>query len=364
MLKSFYNVFGGFYMKIEHDIKLDFNDVLIKPKRSMAVSRADVNLNRQFKLLNCQLYKDKPWDAGIPIIAANMDTVASIKVAESLAKHNCWTALHKFYGLDVLEKFFKDNEANNRTFYTLGTNDDDYKKLRMLCKLATPIPYILVDIANGYRQSFVKFVREIREWFPDSVIMAGNVCTPEMTIELLIEGKADCIKVGIGGGKSCQTRFVTHVGFPQLSAVIECADAAHGVGGLICSDGGIRQPGHVAAAFGGGADFVMIGGYFAGHDENEGEFTYDEMGNKKTMKFYGMSSDTAMQKHYGGKASYRASEGRTMEVPYKGSINNTIEEILGGVRSTCTYVGTTKLKDLSKCTTFIRVNRIHDNPSI
>ena len=187
-------------MQIENDIKLDFNDVLIKPKRSMAVSRADVDLNRQFKLLNCQLYKDKSWDAGIPIIAANMDTVASIKVAESLAKHNCWTALHKFYSLDVLEKFFKDNEANNRTFYTLGTSDDDYKKLRMLYKLATPIPNILVDIANGYRQSFVKFVREIREWFPDSVIMAGNVCTPEMTIELLIEGKADLIKVGIGGG--------------------------------------------------------------------------------------------------------------------------------------------------------------------
>lgn len=349
-------------MQIENDIKLDFNDVLIKPKRSMAVSRADVDLHRQFKLLNCELYKETPWEAGIPIIAANMDTVASIKVAETLARHNCWTALHKFYGLDVLERFFKDHEANKRTFYTLGTSDDDYKKLRMLYKLAVPIPNILIDIANGYRQSFVKFVREIRDWFPQSVIMAGNVCTPEMVIELLIEGRADIIKCGIGGGSGCLTRHQTHVGFPQLSCIIDCADAAHGVGGLICSDGGIRQPGHVSAAFGGGADFVMIGGYFSGHDENEGEFTCDENGNKKTMKFYGMSSDTAMKKHYGGKSSYRASEGRTMEVKYKGSINDTVEEILGGLRSTCTYVGTTKLKDLSKCTTFIRVNRIHDNP--
>jgi len=161
----------------------------------------------------------------------------------------------------------------------------------------------------------------------------------------------------------CLTRHQTHIGMPQLSCILECADAAHGVGGLVCSDGGIRQPGHVAAAIGGGADFVMIGGYFSGHDENDGEFTFDEKGNKKGMIFYGMSSDTAMNKHYGGKESYRASEGRTMEVPYKGSINQTIEEILGGLRSTCTYVGTNKLKDLSKCTTFIRVNRIHDNPT-
>jgi GMP reductase len=348
-------------MRIENEIKLDFNDVLIKPKRSLAVSRSEVCLKREFRLLNCERYKDNTWDAGIPIIAANMTTVASIKVAETLAKHNCWTSLHKFYELDVLERFFKDNEANNRTFYTLGTSNDDYEKLRMLAKLGAPLPHILIDIANGYRQSFVKFVREIREWFPKSVIMAGNVCTPEMVIELLIEGKADLIKVGIGGGSGCRTRHQTHIGFPQLSAIIECADAAHGVGGLICSDGGIRQPGHVAAAIGGGADMVMIGGYFSGHDENEGEFTYDEKGNKKGMIFYGMSSDTAMKKHYGGKASYRASEGATMEVPYKGSINNTIEEILGGLRSTCTYVGTNKLKDLSKCTTFVRVNRIHDS---
>ena len=351
-------------MRIENEIKLDFNDVLIKPKRSLAVSRAGVTLQREFKLLNCEEYKDKPWNAGIPIIAANMTTVASVKVAEALAKHDCWTALHKFYDLPFLEKFFKEADGvNHRVFYTTGTSDGDYQKLRMLYKLAVPLPHILIDIANGYRQNFVEFCREIREIFPASVIMAGNVCTPEMTIELLIEGKVDCCKIGVGQGAACTTRFVTHVGMPQLSAIIECADAAHGVGGLVCSDGGIRQPGHVAAAIGGGADFVMIGGYFSGHDENDGEFTFDEKGNKKGMIFYGMSSDTAKNKHYGGKESYRASEGRTMEVPYKGSINQTIEEILGGLRSTCTYVGTNKLKDLSKCTTFIRVNRIHDNPT-
>jgi len=188
-------------MRIENEIKLDFNDVLIKPKRSLAVSRAGVTLQREFKLLNCEEYKDKPWNAGIPIIAANMTTVASVKVAEVLAKHDCWTALHKFYDLPFLEKFFKEADGvNHRVFYTMGTSDGDYQKLRMLYKLAVPLPHILIDIANGYRQNFVEFVREIREMFPASVIMAGNVCTPEMTIELLIEGKADIIKCGIGGG--------------------------------------------------------------------------------------------------------------------------------------------------------------------
>jgi GMP reductase len=188
-------------MRIENDIKLDFNDVLIKPKRSLAVSRAGVHLQREFKLLNCEEYKDKPWNAGIPIIAANMTTVASVKVAEALAKHDCWTALHKFYDIPFLEKFFKEADGvNHRVFYTMGSSDGDYQRLRMLYKLAVPLPHILIDIANGYRQSFVDFVREIREMFPRSVIMAGNVCTPEMVIELLVEGKADLCKVGIGGG--------------------------------------------------------------------------------------------------------------------------------------------------------------------
>ena len=350
-------------MQIENDIKLDFNDVLIKPKRSQAVSRADVDLTRKFKFLNCQHHDDNPIDVGVPIIAANMDTIGTMEMARELAKHGCSTALHKFYSLSEIEKFYREEDESvlDKVFYTTGTGNADFEKLRVLYKLAVPLPKICIDVANGYTQSFVDKCKEVRDLFPNSIIMAGNVCTPEQTLELLLVGKVDILKCGIGGGKSCKTRLVAGVGVPQLSAIIECADAAHGVGGHICSDGGIRMPGDVAKAIGAGADFVMIGGYFAGHDECCGHFICDENGKKQKMVFYGMSSNEAMKKHYGSKAKYRASEGRVLEVPYKGRISETIEEILGGLRSTCTYVGTNKLKDLSKCTTFIRVNRVHDN---
>jgi GMP reductase len=351
-------------MQIEHDIKLDFNDVLIKPKRSQAVSRADVELTRKFKFLNCEKKFNDPIDMGIPIIAANMTTVSSFNMARALAKHNCWTALHKFYSVEEIEKFFKEEyETVRRVFYTTGIAKPDLEKLKILSDLSVPIPYIIIDVPNGYMQTFVDKCKQIRDMFPKSFIMGGNVCTPEQTQELLMVGKLDCTKVGLGNGAGCLTRHTTGVGFPQLSAIISCADAAHGVGGLICSDGGIRMPGDIAKAIGAGADFVMIGGYFSGHEECDAEIVYDNNGKPKSMKFYGMSSEMAMEKHYGKKASYRASEGRVMEVPYKGSINKTIEQVLGGLRSTCTYVGTTKLKDLSKCTTFIRVNRVHDNMS-
>lgn len=359
--------FGG-NMQIENDIKLDFSDVLIKPKRSQAVSRADVDLNRSFRFLNCDTNpKDAvAVDVGVPIIAANMDTIGTMEMAKALAKYNCHTALHKFYSLSELEKFYKDEDPNvvDKVFYTIGTSDADYEKLRILQNRQVRFPKICIDVANGYTQSFVEKCKEVRDWFPSSIIMAGNVCTPEQTLELLLVGKVSIVKVGIGGGKSCTTRLVTGVGMPQLSAIIECADAAHGVGGHICSDGGVRMPGDISKAIGAGADFVMLGGYLAGHDECGGKFVCDENGKKQKMVFYGMSSSMAMEKHYGGKAQYRASEGRVIEVPYKGLVSETMEQILGGLRSTCTYVGTTKLKDLSKCTTFIRVNRVHDNSQI
>jgi len=349
-------------MNIEQDVKLDFNDVLIKPKRSQAVSRSEVDLTRKFKFLNCEKYYDDPIDVGIPIIAANMFNIGTIEMAKALAKHNCWTALHKFYSTEEIERFFKEEyEAARRTFYTTGISENDFEKLKTLYKLAVPLPYICIDVPNGYMQTFVDKCKEIRNMFGRSVIMAGNVVSSEMTQELLLVGKVDIVKCGIGGGSACTSRLVAGIGVPQLSVVIECADSAHGIGGHICSDGGIRYPADFCKAIGAGADFTMAGGIFSGHDQCSGDFTYDEQGNKKSMVFYGMSSDTAMKKHYGSKASYRASEGRTIEIPYKGSIDKTIEEILGGLRSTCTYVGTTKLKDLSKCTTFIKVNRVHDN---
>jgi GMP reductase len=213
---------------------------------------------------------------------------------------------------------------------------------------------ICIDVANGYSEYFSEFVKKIRDENPQSRIMAGNVVTAEMTEELILSG-ADIVKIGIGPGSVCTTRKMTGVGYPQLSAIIECADAAHGLGGLICADGGIKVPGDFGKAFGAGADFVMCGGIFAGHDECGGEV---EDG---YMSFYGMSSDTAMNKHAGGVANYRTSEGKTVKVPYKGPVENTIKEILGGLRSTCTYVGATKLKELSKRTTFIMVNRQLNN---
>jgi len=347
-------------MKIEQDIKLDFNDVLIKPKRSSLSSRSQVNLNREYTFLNSR----KTFNAGVPIIAANMDTIATIEMARALSKHNIWTALHKFYSVEILEKFFKEDPASEKCFYSLGISEDDNRKVRELQRLGVKLPFICIDVANGYSQKFVEECKSARDNFPDSVILAGNVCTAEMVQELLIAGGVDIVKAGIGGGSGCTTRHTTGIGYPQLSCCSECADAAHGLGGHICSDGGCRIPGDVAKAFAAGADFVMLGGFFAGHDECGGEFSCDAEGNKKSMVFYGMSSEVAMKKYYGGKASYRASEGRTTLVPYKGPVDKTIEQLLGGLRSACTYVGTDKLKNLSKCTTFIRVNRVHDNMSV
>jgi GMP reductase len=214
------------------------------------------------------------------------------------------------------------------------------------------LEFICIDVANGYAQAFVEFVRKVRAAFSDKTIVAGNVVTGEMVEELLLSG-ADIVKVGIGSGSVCTTRVKAGVGYPQLSAVIECADAAHGLGGRIISDGGCTCPGDVAKAFGGGADFVMIGGMFSGHDESDGKLV--ERDGMRYKQFYGMSSETAMAKHAGGVAEYRATEGKTVEVPYRGPIAETVREVLGGVRSACTYVGALALKELTKRTTFIRV---------
>ena len=215
------------------------------------------------------------------------------------------------------------------------------------------LKFICIDVANGYSEHFVNFLKQTRKQFPDKVIIAGNVVTGEMVEELLLAG-ADIIKVGIGPGSVCTTRIKTGVGYPQLSAIIECADAAHGLGGHIISDGGCTTPGDVAKAFGAGSDFVMLGGMLAGHTESGGELL--EINGKKFKQFYGMSSATAMNKHVGGVAEYRASEGKAVKLPFKGNVADTVLDILGGLRSSCTYVGASRLKELTKRTTFIRVS--------
>lgn len=336
-------------MRVETDMKLGFRDVLIRPKRSNLKSRSQVVMQRTFTFLHSR----REW-SGVPVIAANMDTVGTFEVAVVLAGHEMLTAVHKHYSAAQWDEFLdgRDDLIYGRIMVSTGTSDDDFDKLRLILASHPKLEFICIDVANGYSESFVEYVGRVRAAFGDKTIVAGNVVTGEMVEELLLSG-ADIVKVGIGPGSVCTTRIKAGVGYPQLSAVIECADAAHGLGGRIISDGGCTCPGDVAKAFGGGADFVMLGGMFAGHDESGGELL--DRGGQQYKLFYGMSSATAMSRHAGEIASYRASEGKTVEVPYRGPIRETVREILGGVRSACTYVGAASLKELTKRTTFIRV---------
>jgi len=336
-------------MRIEYDIKLGFKDVMFRPKRSTLKSRSQVKLERTFKFLHTK----SDW-SGIPVMAANMDTVGTFEMALALQKQKLFTAIHKHYTVDEWNTFVQNAPPGVENFIAVstGTSPADFEKLTQILNTNHQLRFICIDVANGYSEHFVAFVKQTRKKFPEKVIIAGNVVTGEMVEELLLAG-ADIIKVGIGPGSVCTTRIKTGVGYPQLSDIIECADAAHGLGGQIISDGGCSTPGDVAKAFGAGADFVMLGGMLAGHDESGGELM--EKNGEKVKLFYGMSSSTAMEKHSGGVAEYRASEGKTVTVPYRGKVEDTLQDILGGIRSTCTYVGASQLKELTKRTTFIRV---------
>lgn len=351
-------------MRIEDEIRLDFKDVLIRPKRSTLSSRKEVDLTKFYK------FKHSGHEyVGIPIMAANMDGVGTIDMATELSKHKLFTCFAKGYNNDIVNFEKLNNIGKDYFAVSTGTSEVDFKNL-IIVVTGLGAQFICIDVANGYSEHFGDFVEKVRNRFPNKTIIAGNVVTADMTQELILRG-ADIVKVGIGPGSVCTTRIQTGVGYPQLSAIIECADAAHGLGGHIIADGGCICSGDVAKAFGAGADFVMLGGMFAGHDEGGGHvirklFLTDELDDAsgieftKTsdfVKFYGMSSDTAMEKHHGGVAEYRSSEGRTVEIPYRGPVKNTVLDILGGLRSACTYVGASNLKQLPKCTTFIRVNR-------
>lgn len=336
-------------MRIEYDVKLDFNDVLIRPKRSVLKTRADVALERDFRFR----HTGNTWQ-GVPIITANMDHTGTFAMAKALAEHQLLTALDKYIPVDDWKIFVKENpNVFPSCFVSVGISKNDFTRLDDVLKLAN-FSFICLDVANGYTERFVSCLEHLREKYPQKIIMAGNVVTGEMVEELILSG-ADIVKIGIGPGSVCTTREKTGVGYPQLSAIIECADAAHGLGGHVCADGGCATPGDVAKAFAAGADFVMLGGMFAGHDECLGEVI--EENGQRYMRFYGMSSAEAMERHHGTIADYRASEGRSVNVPYRGPVKNTVLDIMGGLRSTCTYVGAHRLKELSKRTTFIRVAR-------
>tara|TARA_B100001175_G_C19480622_1_gene626930 strand:+ start:103 stop:1125 length:1023 start_codon:yes stop_codon:yes gene_type:complete len=333
-------------MKIEEDIKLDFSDVLIRPKRSILGSRSDVDLERTIYF---PISKQK-W-TGVPIIAANMDTIGTYDVYKILSEYKIITALHKFHTVEDL----KEMKLNKEYFMiSTGISENDLDNLKNIIN-NIDVKFICVDVANGYMEQLVNFCANLRELYPDKVIIAGNVVTREITEELILSGKVDIVKIGIGPGAACTTRMKTGVGMPQLSAISECADASHGVNGYIIGDGGITCPGDASKAFGAGADFIMIGGLFSGHYENPGE-VIEENGEKYKL-FYGMSSDTAMKKRYGKMANYRSSEGRTIKIKLKGNIENTVSDILGGIRSTCTYINAKYIKNIPKCCTFVKVNR-------
>jgi GMP reductase len=330
-------------MRLEEDRKLDFDDVLIRPKRSTLSSRKEVDLTRTYVFP----HSSASW-SGIPLIASNMDGVGTFSMMGALLKHGMLTALHKFYPL-LAYKALKPTHA----FVTIGIKEDDILRLRAIAGRYR-VEMICIDVANGYTERFVEVVKRVRSEYPDKIIMAGNVVTGEMTEELILSG-ADIVKVGIGPGSVCTTRKMTGVGYPQLSAVIECADAAHGLKGLVCSDGGCKVPGDIAKAFGAGADFVMTGSMLAGHKESEMRLI--KRGGKRYVEYYGSSSHEAMKRHGKSGTTYRASEGKLVLIPYRGNVDGTVLEILGGLRSACTYVGAVKLKELSKRTTFIRVSR-------
>jgi GMP reductase len=333
-------------MKILDDVKLDFNDVLILPKRSEYSSRSEVSLERTFRFK----YSPYTW-TGVPIMVSNMDTTGTIEMALELQKHKVLTCLHKYYTAENL--IDKDLDLDYIAVST-GIGDKDLENLDEIMRQINP-KFICIDVANGYMTKFIERCREIRDKYPSKILIAGNVCTQQGVLELVVEGKVDIVKVGIGSGSCCTTRKQTGIGMPQMSAVVECADTAHGLDAHIISDGGLQVVGDFAKAYGAGADFVMSGSMFAGNTESGGELI--EESGKKYKVFYGMSSSTAMNKYSGGVAHYRSSEGKTVKIEYRGDVRNTILDIQGGIRSTMTYIGAKKIKDIPKCTTFIRVNR-------
>ena len=358
-------------MRIYDDIQLDYCDVLLRPKRSTLASRSEVIVEREYTFKWCPRSL-----TATGIVAANMATTGTFEIAKEMQKLRLMSALHKHYTAQELLQFLKDNAQafgnNDLLFVSSGVSDADYEKLKqvMASKL---INNICVDVANGYSPYLINYIRKIRKDFPQALIMAGNVVTGDMCEDLILNG-ADIVKVGIGPGWVCTTRKLTGVGRPQFSTVIECADAAHGVGGMICADGGCTVPGDVCKSLCAGADFVMLGGLLAGHTESGGEMCTKsfqtaevEMIDDKTCamrieekqykKFYGMSSEYAQDKHYGGMKKYRASEGKVVEIPFRGPIEHTLLAILGGIRSCMTYIGAKRLKDMPKCATFYRVNR-------
>lgn len=343
-------------MRIIDDVKLDYDDVLLLPKRSILTSRKDVILERTFKFY----HSPKMW-TGIPIMTANMASCGTFEMARILSEYKMITTFHKYYSLEEYKEFFKTFNNPDYIAYTLGIRDEDIEKLKEMIRsdLIKNFSFICIDVPNGYLEKFLESVKLIRSLCKDHIIIAGNVVTNEMTEEIILNG-ADIVKIGIGPGSVCTTRRMTGVGYPQLSAVIECADAAHGMAnnkgvGLIIADGGQKYPSCVAKAFCGGADFNMCGSLFSGFEESGGNTV--EKNGKLFKEYFGSSSNHAMKELYGKKDAHRASEGRYALIPHKGPIATFVQDLFGALRSTGTYIGARQLKEFSRRATFIKVGR-------
>ena len=365
-------------MKINNETKLDFDDVLLLPQRSILKSRSEIKLERSFQFY----HSPRVW-VGTPIMCANM-SFCSFSMARELSKHKMIACLHKYHNIEDLITYFINNPENiDYTFISIGYKKSDLDYLLQFKNKTNIQPNICIDVPNGHMDVFVKYCKSVRDHFPDSIIMAGNVTNVSSTQELIIYGGVDIVKVGIGGGSACTTRFLTGCGMPQLSCCIENAYVAHGLQngnkklGLICSDGGHKNAGDVCKALCADADFVMLGGYFAGSDPCDGEWDYEdkvehnnEMSRidahntyrtKKTFTYYGMSTHHSQEIYENNIKDYRASEGTKITVKYKGKIDIIIQELLGGIRSCCCYIGSNSIKNMSKCAEFCKVNQLHNN---
>jgi GMP reductase len=369
--------------KIIDEIKLGFDDVLILPQRSTLTSRSEIRLERTLRFY----HSTRVW-TGVPIICANM-SFCSFDIAKSLAKHKMIACLHKYHTIDELYDYFISYpDYLDYTFVSIGYKKSDLNHLLELKNKLGKQPNICIDVPNGHMDVFVKYCHKVREHFPESIIMAGNVTNTSSTQELIIYGGIDIVKIGVGGGSACLSRFVTGCGYPQLSCCLDNAYISHGLQngnkklGLICSDGGHKNPGDVCKALCSGADFVMLGGYFAGAEECEGEWKYEWKGGdsgimkewwqpfdpgngsekrKAEFTYYGMSSHHSQEIYEDNIKQYRASEGTKIVVNYKGSLDKICQELLGGIRSCCCYIGSDSIKNMSKCGQFCKVNQIHSN---
>lgn len=342
---------------------LDFDDVLIVPSDTSHVrSRSYVDLSRVYEL-NGHVFDIKP------IVASNMDGVGTLCMANVLTDYDMLTCLTKNTPIDKIA----DTLCHNKFLVavSIGVCNKSYEVINQLRKYKwldddtqRPI-WFNIDIANGHCDSLIDMVVYVREMFPTAIIIAGNVVTPR-AVEILAKAGANIVKVGIGSGSACTTRLKTGVGYPQLSTIMNCVQAAHDNSAYLMSDGGCKNPGDIAKALVAGADFVMLGGMLAGHAESEGDILEDSFGNM-VVEFHGMSSNIANESYSGGLKNYRTSEGREVLIPYRGYVKNTIEDICGGLRSACTYTNSATIRDLSKAK-FVRTtqqyNRIFEEYSI